>query len=395
VSVALPSVVPDHLVGGDGYPRFTPAEMGRRRDALLEAARDRGAERVLLVGADRSGSAVQWVTGWPVTREAYAVVESGERDALFVNHFNHVPLARQLALDAAVGWAGPSGADTVLDELRRRRVLGQPLGVIGPLSASLQRGLTEAGLRLIDLNPADVGLRLVKSDEEIEWLRVGAALSDAGIAALTAGLRSGLTEWELADLVERAYVPRGGTTHIHYFGVTPMDAPSRANPSPYPSFRRVRPGDAVVVELSAAFWGYPGQVLRSFAVESEPTPLYRELHAVATAAFDAICGVLRDGASAEDVIAAAKVIEDAGFTTVDDLVHGFGGGYLPPILGSASRDHDRTSAIPLRAGMTVVVQPNVVTPDGRAGVQTGELLHVTADGFERLHRAPRGFVRVG
>ena len=28
------------------------------------------------------------------------------------------------------------------------------------------------------------------------------------------------------------------------------------------------------------------------------------------------------------------------------------------------------------AGMTVVVQPNVVTPDERAGVQTGELLLV-------------------
>jgi Xaa-Pro dipeptidase len=31
------------------------------------------------------------------------------------------------------------------------------------------------------------------------------------------------------------------------------------------------------------------------------------------------------------------VIEDAGFTTRDDLVHGFVGGYLPPVLGSRSR----------------------------------------------------------
>ena len=45
--------------------------------------------------------------------------------------------------------------------------------------------------------------------------------------------------------------------------------------------------------------------------------------------------------------------------------------------------------------MTVVVQPNVVTTDGRAGVQFGELLHVTEQGAERLHAAPRGMVRVG
>lgn len=94
-------------------------------------------------------------------------------------------------------------------------------------------------------------------------------------------------------------------------------------------------------------------------------------------------------------MAAAGVIEDAGFTTLDDLLHGFGGGYLPPVIGSASRDHDRTRAIPVRAGMTVVVQPNVVTPDGSAGVQCGELVHVTADGAQRLHRAPRGLTRVG
>lgn len=224
---------------------------------------------------------------------------------------------------------------------------------------------------------------------------MGAALSDAGVRALSAGLRSGLSEWELADLVERAYVPLGGTTHIHYFGVTPMAAPQRANPSQHPSGRRVSPGDAVSVELSAAFGGYAGQVLRTFTVEADPTPLYQELHDVAERALDAVLAVLRDGTTPEEVQEAASVIEDAGFTTIDDLLHGFGGGYLPPVLGSRSRDHDPGGAAVIRAGMTVVVQPNVVTPDHRAGVQCGELVLVAAQGVQRLHRAPRGLIRTG
>ena len=44
--------------------------------------------------------------------------------------------------------------------------------------------------------------------------------------------------------------------------------------------------------------------------------------------------------------------------------------------------------------MTVVIQPNVVTPDGMAGVQTGEMVLITATGIETIHAVPRGFVRV-
>jgi Xaa-Pro aminopeptidase len=145
----------------------------------------------------------------------------------------------------------------------------------------------------------------------------------------------------------------------------------------------------VFAEITASFWDYGGQVLRTFTL-GEPTPLYTELHAVADAAFDAVTAVLRDGATPAEVIAASGVIEDAGFTTIDDLVHGYGGGYLPPVLGSASRPAGPVPAAPFRAGMTVVVQPNVTTPDGRAGVQTGELMLVTETGCESLHGLPRG-----
>ena len=45
--------------------------------------------------------------------------------------------------------------------------------------------------------------------------------------------------------------------------------------------------------------------------------------------------------------------------------------------------------------MTVVIQPNVITPDEQAGVQTGELMLVTDSGCESLHRYPPGFARIG
>jgi Xaa-Pro dipeptidase len=89
------------------------------------------------------------------------------------------------------------------------------------------------------------------------------------------------------------------------------------------------------------------------------------------------------------------VIEEAGFTTCDDLVHGFVGGYLPPVLGSRSRPAGPLPDLKLEAGMMIVVQPNVITRDHVAGVQVGELVLVTETGYERLHAAPAGLIRVG
>jgi Xaa-Pro aminopeptidase len=377
------------------YPTFSHTEMRRRRAAVEALIDEVGVDRVIVYGANRSGSAVQWLTGWPVTREAAAVFGAGERDTLFVQFYNHLPLARQLAASADVRWGNQSTIASAVEELCRRGGPRQRVGVIGPVPLTAGALLAEQTAEIVDLSARYTRLRLVKSAEELDWMRAGARLSDAGMLALRAQLHSGLREHELADIVERAYVPHGGTTQIHYFGVTSMTAPDRCVPAQFTSDRRVAPGDAVTLELSAQHWGYAGQVLRTFAVEAEPTPLYRELHDVADAAFDAVVAMLRDGATAQAVVEAASVIEDAGYTTWDDLVHGYGGGYLPPVIGSRSRPAGPLPSLRLAAGMTVVVQPNVVTRDGTAGVQTGELVLVTSDGVESLHNVPRGLWRVG
>jgi Xaa-Pro dipeptidase len=376
------------------YPRFSSQEMVRRRRAVERLLTESGCQHLVFCGASRVGSAVQWLTGWPVTAEAVGVLTPGKADALFVQYHNHVPQARRLARDAEVAWGGQSSIRAAVVELEKRGAKPGTVAVIGPLTAEQHAALSAVFGKPVSLNKGYVRLRMIKSAEELDWLRIGAHFSDLGMMALRDGLRPGLTERELGDLVERAYVAQGGTNVIHYFGVTPMHDPQLAVPAQFPSTRRVEGGDIVFAEISAAFWDYPGQVLRSFAL-GEPTSLYRDLHAAADAAFDAIAAVLRDGALPAQVVEAARVIEDAGFTTIDDLLHGYGGGYLPPILGSASRPAGPVPDEPFRAGMTVVIQPNAVTRDGKAGVQTGEMVLIAERGIERMHQVPRGFAVLG
>jgi len=392
----MPLSLPPHLrsIVEAEYPRFSAAEMERRRKAIEQLLDAHGLDHLVYCGFNRTGSAVQWLTQWPVTTEAVGVFSPGKPDALFVQYFNHVPLARELAERAEVAWGGESSIGAAIAGLTSRGARPGRVGVVGPLPFDQHARLAENFGPLVNLNKVYVRLRMIKSAEEIDWLRIGAALTDRGLLALRDALKPGLTERQLGDLVERAYVAEGGTNVIHYFAVTPMDAPARAVPAQFASTRRVARGDVVVTEIAAAFWEYAVQVLRSFAVGVEPSPLYRALHETADAAFDAIAAVLKDGATPAQVIAASGVIEDAGFTICDDLLHGYGGGYLPPILGSSSRPAGPVPEEPFRAGMTVVVQPNVISKDGRAGVQTGEMMLITRDGIERLHGAPRGFFQV-
>jgi Xaa-Pro dipeptidase len=374
-----------------GYPRFSDVELARRRAALHGVLEEHAARHLLLYGANRFGSAVQWLTGWPVTREAAVIVTPDEPDVLLVQFHNHVPNARRLAVDADVRWGGPWTIGTVVEVVKRR---GGRVAVAGTLAADQRDALAAAIGDVVDVSRAVSSLRLVKSDEELEWIRVGAELSDRSVEALRREVALDMTERDLAPIIEDAYLADGGVNHIHYVAATSMAEPDRTVPAQFPSDRRLAAGDALVTELSASFWDHPGQVLRTFTLAADPTPLYRELHDVAQAAFDAIAGVVRDGAHVAEAIDAASMIEEAGFTTYDDLVHGFVGGYLPPILGSRSRTLEPVPNMRFRAGMTVVIQPNVITRDERAGVQTGELVHVTADGVERLHRAPAGMERI-
>jgi Xaa-Pro aminopeptidase len=374
------------------YPRFSDAEYSRRHAALGKAMQKHDVDHLLVVTDQRTGNAPQWVTGWPGTVEAYVIFSPKEKTVMYVEWLNHLPLAKRIASDIDVRWGEHRGTALAIAELKRRGA--KRVGMIGPLIPQKTDQLKSA-FEVKHLDADYVRLRTIKSEEELDWLRIGAALSDSGLQSLLGGIRPGMDERELGNLVERGYVGYGGTTMIHYIGVTSMADPHIFVPPQFHSPRKVQKGDVVFCELSAFWWDYPGQVLRSFTVGADPTPLYRDLFETAEAAFDLVTGVMRHGTTMPEIIDAAGIIEDRGFTIYDDLVHGFGGGYFQPILGCRSRPAGPLPEMTLEENMTVVVQPNVVTTDHKAGVQVGELVRITRDGFERLHSAPRGFFRAG
>ncbi len=372
------------------YPRFSADEYARRHAALGAAMEKHGVDHLLIVTNNRNGNATQWVHGWPGTVEALTIFKPGVQMTMFIEWYNHFPLAKIIAREVDVQWGGHEGIVRTIAELKKRGA--KNVGVIGPLPHAKYKQLAQA-FTVKSLDADYTRLRMIKSEEELDWFRIGAAMSDAAFAALLDGCKPGLDERELSALVESAYVKHGGTTMIHYIGCTSMAAPHLYVPRQLPSPRKVAVGDLVFCELSAFWWDYAGQVLRSFTVGAEPTPLYRDLHKTAEDTYDAVTAVIRAGTTMQEILDASSLVEERGFTICDDLVHGFGGGYFQPILGSRSRPAGKLPDMLLEENMTIVVQPNVVNIEHTAGVQVGEMIRVTKSGYERMHAAERGLFR--
>jgi Xaa-Pro dipeptidase/ectoine hydrolase len=365
-----------------------------RRLAAVRAAMDRhDVSHLVVYGAGRAPD-VQYLANWPGTREAYLVVPRQGEPTLLVQFNNHVPNARRTSLVRDVRWAG-NGSEAVVEALSATGA--RRIGVVGAMPWSIARRIGERvpALQLVDLTSELRAIRSIASAEELELLREAARITDLAMAALEHEVRPGLHETELAGIVESAIARAGGTPGIHFMATTPMRAPEIGVPSQIQSGRVIAKGDVLITEITAHHWSYGGQIHRAYAIGEDPTDEYRRIHDAAVETYQRICGVLRDGATVADVLDAAEVARERGYTTYDDLLHGTD--QLPPILQTRdARRGPQPEDFVFREDMVVVVQPNLVRDaSGTMGLQVGETVRVTRKGIERLHRYPMRFVRCG
>ena len=380
------------------YPRFSAEELERRWVAVCALLQEADLAALILFSTISAPYEVHYLSNFPTTWESLLVFPAEGEPVLLLELFNHVPNARQIASGVDVRWGGPDLPASAARNVQERGLSHAKVGLVGKLPYQYERTLRQhlPHVSFVDFTDTYRSLRLVKSEEEIAFLRLGAELSDRVIEALEREARPGTSEHELAAIAEAAYLGLGGTTNIHYMASTPMHAPTVCVPAQYHSNRVLASGDVLITEISAQLLkGYPGQVLRPFTIGVPPTATYQRLYDVAVEAFERITGVLRAGATVEEVLDAAEYIHEQGFTIYDDLVHGYGGGYLPPILRTHRTSATPTASFTYQENMTIVVQPNVISQDERAGVQVGELLRITRDSVESLHRSPMRFFRAG
>jgi Xaa-Pro dipeptidase len=387
---------------------FSAAEM-ERRYALVRAMLDAQDLDAVVVfgnsGVNRHNHANGfWLSQWQDMHHAYLVVPRAvDQDAaLFVGLVNHVPNAREISDVPSIEWGGYEAGRTIAARLASLGIERGRVGLVGvdatwgvgmPWAHYLQVRDLLPHVELVDATAHYAALRRIKSDEEVARLRGAAELSDLAITTLQAVAKPGVSETELVALVEDSYRRRGGTTRITFLRSMPMNAPTGCLPAQNPSDRRLERGDVIITEFSASLWGYSGQVHRPVFVGAEPTGEWQRLFDVALDAYERITAGMTPGSTEGDAIRNASVIGDAGFDIYDDLIHGYGTDYGPPLVDRSCASHWRDGTAPspgrtIERGMTIVVQPNPITSDERMGLQLGALTVVTDGGAESLHTLP-------
>ncbi|HWI14644.1 MAG TPA: Xaa-Pro peptidase family protein [Burkholderiales bacterium] len=376
------------------YPRFSNAEFDRRYAAARTLMAAHGIDVLVIYGnsgiSRHNHADVHYLSGFLGNRNNYLVVPARGEPVLFVQSHNHVPNAREAA-SVEVVWGGRDSSVTIARHIRDIAELPGTLGYVGdvPVQSYLAWHRELPGWSYKDVSGPYRNLRLVKSGEEIEWLKRGAALTDAAVEHLVENIKPGMHEYELGALVEAAGLARGGLPHLCYMSSAPQEGVGVCVPRQNLSHRIVERGDVVNFEISVSYWGYSGQVQRPLFVQTPPNAQYRALWDCALEAYERCVRVLKAGATSEDVLDAADVIAERGYTINDGFLHGFAIGLMPPSIGTRqSRRGVPKPPFRFEANMCVVVQPNVVTHDERAGVQLGNLFRITETGAECLHRLP-------
>lgn len=376
-------------------PHFSQAEYQRRFALTRNWMQENNLAALLLYANAYGGDGIRWLTGFKPRHDSYLIWPLAGEPVLLTQLFNHVPNARRVAVISDVRWGGPDSGLTVADVLLEKDISEGQVGLVGRVPYLDYQRFGEAlpNVTWANRGQSYMSLRLVKSQEELAWLRQGAAHTDAAMAALVAATKPGVTEHELAAAIEAAYTAAGGEHGIHFLSSTPMDAPQAYVPAQTQSARRLQTGDVIISELSAGVGGYAGQIHRPLALGREPTPHYLHIYHVALEAYRRIVAVLRPGATVGQVLDAADYIEAQGLTVCDDLVHGYGMGYLAPVIRTRQTAHSRQPPedFVFQANMAVVVQPNVYDPASGAGLQVGNLLVITEAGSESLQTYPLEF----
>ncbi|MBI5787754.1 MAG: aminopeptidase P family protein [Candidatus Schekmanbacteria bacterium] len=242
----------------------------------------------------------------------------------------------------------------------------------------LETALNQSATKLVPIRQGIVeNQRRIKDDSELE--RIGRAIEITGKAfsAISAEIKPGIKERELALLLEWA-MRKLGAEAVSFETIVASGQRS-ALPHGRASDKVIESGDLVVIDFGASVDGYCADVTRTLMV-GEPSAEQKKIYNLISRVQKLGIETARPGILVSQIdLAIRQEIKDAGYGNY--FVHSSGHG-----LGLDVHEGPRiykTDKTVLQPGMVFTIEPGVYLP-GLGGVRIEDMLVVTQDGCQVL-----------
>lgn len=221
-------------------------------------------------------------------------------------------------------------------------------------------------------------MRMVKSEAELELLRISSRINDKCMSYLVSEISDSLSEKELAEKLFGYHASLGqgqpGGGAIISYGVNAVD------PHHFPDGSRLHPGEGIVMDFGFSYEGYLSDMTRTVFFK-EVSPELEKIYRIVLEAQETAIALIRPGRSASEIDEAARaVIRSHGYEEYFPHRTGHGIGldvHEQPFIS-------RASELILVPGMVFSVEPGIYVP-GLGGVRIEDLLIVTDNGSENLN----------
>ena len=370
--------------GAENMDTALAQELKGRWAKLEKIMRERSLDAILLVGNSVVGppfhGTFRYFTGHKVYYRYQAMIARPDKPitvcASSVQHKNG--LAARGLTDIRVS---PDILGTVLTDLKDQPV--KRLGVsLEMLPALWYLELEKTGAAFVDVLGDICAIRSERSDFEIEMTRACGKIADAGYRAVCDKAAPGVKLTDLYAELDYAMKAAGAEETFTLMSCGRFSFEDNKLPciSPliWPEDSVVKNGDCVAMEITPRYMGYWTQMVRTICV-GEQNPDIKKAHADLLKTMEAAIPLFKPGIRLEDtIIHMCKVGESLGYASRLPF------GHIAGIDLDEGWHYALESDIILKAGMTFIIHPTLITPNIDFGIFWGDSYLVTEDGGQCL-----------
>ena len=357
------------------------------RRTRLEKARRLMAENSLSAILMTEGTSLNYFTGirWWGGERLFATILPAKGEAFFVcPAFEEGRAREQISKSPVTGepdvriWQEDENPyERVAQGLKDRGIATTAVGIEETVKFVFSDGIAKAApqARFISATPITAGCRMIKSDHEIELMRLAAKVTLAAYEATYRALKEGMTQQQISDFVEAAHSKLGfpGEADVQ---VGEFSAFPHGSVTP----QVIREGTIILMDGGCKAEGYCSDITRTYVL-GKPTEKMKQVFEIVHRAQSAALAAARPGVECGSVDAAArKIITDAGYGPdykyfKHRVGHGMGmDGHEWPYLV-------RGNPTKLQANMTFSNEPGIYIR-GEFGVRLEDDMHITENGAE-------------